>query len=115
MPSIKSVIKSMEIYINLYFLHFESRMPQAECFRLRRKNYIIFVCCEAAALLFVFKIFLPILYFAQARIELRLRAFFGGEVIFPADQAVGQALHIRQLFFGIVRILIALTVVQLFH
>ncbi len=54
MPSIKSVIKSMEIYINLYFLHFESRMPQAECFRLRRKNYIIFVCCEAAALLFVF-------------------------------------------------------------
>lgn len=67
----------MEIYINLYFLHFESRMPQAECFRLRRRNYIIFVCCEAATLLPVFKILLPIFYFAQARIELLLRAFCG--------------------------------------
>lgn len=77
MPSIKSVIKSMEIYINLYFYHFKSRMPQAECFRLRRRNYIIFVCCEAATLLPVFKILLPIFYFAQARIELLLRAFCG--------------------------------------
>lgn len=62
-----------------------------------------------------FRFCFPVLDFLQARFEPRLHALFGGSVIFPAEQAVRQTLHIRKLVRGVVRILIALAVFELLH
>src|SRR5215831_19216317 len=53
--------------------------------------------------------------FAHALAETRFKALVGRVIPGAASKVVGQALHIRDLFLVVVRILVVLAVAQIFH
>ena len=57
----------------------------------------------------------PLLDLLQMSAVLRFPALFGGMIVFPAQKSVGETLHVCQLFFRVVGVLIALPVFQILH
>ena len=57
----------------------------------------------------------PFLDFREARFEAPLHALLRRAIIFFAEKRIGQALHIRNFFFCVVRVLVSLAVAEIFH
>ena len=57
----------------------------------------------------------PLLDLRKARFEPPLHALLGGHIVLPAQQGIGQALHIGELFLRIMGVLVALSIIQLRH
>ena len=63
-----------------------------------------------------FRVFeFPLFYFVKTLFELVFHAVFRREIVFRSEQGVGETLHIGEFVFGVVRVLIDLGVIELFH